>query len=147
MVIFVEYFLHYHNIIRSICSQMNTLQVNETWRVNGTRYSENISRGASVYTANASYLGSCDQNLCLSHIEYYKVWDSETGPFILNKAWVPRRAPTESTACRVSLAQVTGPDDPETHTLPLVYAPLERDKHLCVFYHSFIKYLLKFDNP
>ena len=49
---------------------MNTFLVLETKRMNGIKYSENILRGASVYTADASYFGSCDQKLCLSHIDY-----------------------------------------------------------------------------
>ena len=51
---------------------MNTLRVHETLRVNGIKYSENMHRGASVFTADASYFGSGDQNLCLSHMDYYE---------------------------------------------------------------------------
>ena len=39
----------------------------------GIKYSENIPRRASVYTADALYFGSWDQNLCLSHIDYSPV--------------------------------------------------------------------------
>ena len=39
-------------------------------RVNDFKKNENIPRGASVYTADASYFGSCNQNLCLLQVDY-----------------------------------------------------------------------------
>ena len=39
-------------------------------RVNGIKYGENIPHGASVYTADASYFGSCNPNSCLSLKDY-----------------------------------------------------------------------------
>ena len=45
---------------------MNTLQVHETLRVDGIKYSENISRkyNPTVHIAESVYFGASDKKMC-----------------------------------------------------------------------------------